>query len=699
MSLRKFEILEMIAKGGMAEVYRAKTVGLEGFAKELCVKKILPHLTEDQNFVTMFINEAKLAATLSYANIVSVHDLCVSADKEYFIVMEYVHGKDLSDMIRAAQLAGKEIPPEIASFIGREVAKGLHYAHTKADTAGAPLNIIHRDISPQNVLCSFMGEVKITDFGIAKAASISNKTAVGILKGKYGYMSPEQARGQPLDHRSDVFNLGIVLYEMLVGERCFAGASDYSTLNLMREAVVTPPSKVNRSVPADLEQIVLTALARDVKNRYQDALEIESALAKYDSEASATDLARFMKELFASPEENPAARSTGVLNLSSVVGPAPVPPPAEAPKPKQSAKDDAPAEAKPAKPKASQPAPPEPEPKSKVDAPVEEESVPAADPDVVKKARKPARLKPAPADDKKQKKAEAAKNRKPVGRKDLKPGLTDLRALKRSGRRVRVAKVAAIVLVAGAAGVVLGRFRAQHQSEESVFRQMELATLDPAKIEAGIAIVVQTQPPGAAVWLDGNRLAQSTPLAVNREASKAKHEIELTLDGHQSVRKTFDVEPGPVTIVSETLRAEPGELRIRTTPSKMPVRVDGKDVGDTPLTVEVASGSRKVEIGGGARALITVDVDVKPGETTRLDRPVPAKGERTTIAIDSAPAAEIHFDGKPIGRRTGDGPFEVEPGVAHRVTLVEPHSKRTRDIQIKLQPGEKKRLFLDLTSG
>src|SRR5688572_19048125 len=194
MSLKKFEIQEMVAKGGMAEVYRAKTVGLHGFAKEVCVKKILPHLTEDESFVNMFINAAKQAATLPYANIVSVHDLCVSANGEYFIVMEYVHGKDLSDVIRAAQLAGREVQPEVAVYICREVCKGLHYAHTKSDSTGALLNIIHRDISPHNVLVSFMGEVKITDFGIAKASSIMNKTAVGILKGKYGYMSPEQAR-------------------------------------------------------------------------------------------------------------------------------------------------------------------------------------------------------------------------------------------------------------------------------------------------------------------------------------------------------------------------------------------------------------------------------------------------------------------------------------------------------------------------
>src|SRR5688572_4680446 len=275
----------MIAKGGMAEVYKAKTVGFQGFEKEVCVKKILPHLTEDESFVSMFINEAKLAATLNYANIVQVHDLCVSANGEYFIVMEYVHGKDLSDVIRAAQLAGREVPPDLAVYICREVCKGLYYAHTKTDSTGALLNIIHRDVSPHNVLVSFMGEVKLTDFGIAKASSIMNKTAVGILKGKYGYMSPEQARGQPLDHRSDIFNTGIVLYELLVGERCFAGSSDFSTLNLMRNAEVTPPTKINKNIPKELEAIVLKTLSREPKDRFQDAMQLESALGKFAKNA------------------------------------------------------------------------------------------------------------------------------------------------------------------------------------------------------------------------------------------------------------------------------------------------------------------------------------------------------------------------------------------------------------------------------
>ena len=285
-SLQQFEIVELIAKGGMAEVYRARTSGVEGFEKEVCIKKILPELTEDKSFIEMFINEAKLAATLDFSNIVRVQDLCVSGQNEYFIVMEFVDGPDLSDLIRAAYHQSSKVPPELSVYIMREVLKGLAYAHKKNDQNGQPLNIIHRDISPHNVMVSRNGEVKILDFGIAKTSSIATKTAAGVLKGKYGYMSPEQARGEHLDKRSDLFNSGIVLYELLTGERCFAGASDFSTLTMMREADITPPRKINASIPNELEKIVLKSLSKERDNRYQDAMEMEGDLSFFAQTSS-----------------------------------------------------------------------------------------------------------------------------------------------------------------------------------------------------------------------------------------------------------------------------------------------------------------------------------------------------------------------------------------------------------------------------
>ena len=322
-TVKRFEIVEMIAKGGMAEVYRARRVGVQGFEKEICIKKILPHLTEDETFVTMFIDEAKLAATLSSANVVQVHDLCVSGNGEYFIVMEYVDGKDLADIIRTLQLEDRDVPPELAVHIAREICQGLAYAHTKKGFDGRPLQLVHRDISPHNVLVSRLGEVKLVDFGIAKASSSMTVTEVGVLKGKYGYMSPEQARGRPLDHRTDLFNTGIVLYELLVGERCFAGASEFSTLDLMRNAEVVPPTRLNPEVPASLERLVLWALALDPADRPQSALELEQALGAWaraeGAVAAKGDLATFMRGLMGSASIPPVPTGPAVIEVESVV--------------------------------------------------------------------------------------------------------------------------------------------------------------------------------------------------------------------------------------------------------------------------------------------------------------------------------------------------------------------------------------------
>lgn len=737
MSLKKFEIQEMIAKGGMAEVYLAKTVGLEGFAKDVCVKKILPHLTEDQTFVSMFIDEAKLAATLNYANIVQVHDLCVSADREYFIVMEYVHGKDLSDVIRAAQLAGKELPPDIAAYIARESLKGLHYAHEKTDSTGARLNIIHRDVSPQNVLLSYMGEVKITDFGIAKASSSVSKTAVGILKGKYGYMSPEQARGERLDARSDIFNLGIVLYEMLVGERCFAGASDYSTLNLMREAKVTPPTKINKNLPKELEAITLKALARKPEDRYQDALEFEAALAAWAKKsgqlAHDTDLARFMRELFKDGQNDKRESRTGVIQLSSVVEPVPVAPPEAkqaAPEPKQapearaagsSPRGDADEpgrealerakkrkstktpEAKAEEPPAPEPAPPA-APKSEPKAPppkVEEKPAEAA-PKKLARIQPEAAEKPAkkaaeeqPKDDKKRQKEEARAARKPVGRRDLKPNLTQLQRLGREGGGPGYAAAGLILALALVAGGTAGFMKTRQSLEEHVFRAAELESADEGGESRNVEVFITTTPPGAKVWLDGNALADKTPLLVARPRDGDQHTLKISLKGYETLETQFEYADGPLTRVDRRLTGGDVELAVYGKPSGLEVRVDGKSVGVTPLSLDVAPGPHRVEIGGGERELIVKEIVAEAGKKITLEPSVPKRGGLPSLDLRSAPTAQVFIDGRPSGETNGPA-ISLEPDVRHTVLLVEPGTNRRIEFQVELAAGELRRMFLDL---
>lgn len=306
----KYYLLDRISVGGMAEVFKAKAFGVEGFERLLAVKRILPSIAEDEEFITMFIDEAKIAVQLTHANIAQIFDLGKVGDS-YFIAMEYIEGKDLRAIFDRMRKKGQTIPFPMAVYITMKICEGLDYAHNKKDSAGRDLNLVHRDVSPQNVLTSFDGQVKVIDFGIAKAAGKAGKTQAGILKGKFGYMSPEQVRGKPLDRRSDIFAVGICLWEMITGERLFIGESDFSTLEKVRNVDIVPPSSFNKRIPQELEKIVLKALGKEVEERYQSAIDLHDDLQSWmytsGSFFSRKDLAAFQQEVFREDIEKNAA--------------------------------------------------------------------------------------------------------------------------------------------------------------------------------------------------------------------------------------------------------------------------------------------------------------------------------------------------------------------------------------------------------
>ena len=285
----------------MAEVFQAKTYGVEGFERFVAVKRILPSIAEDEEFISMFIDEAKIAVQLNHANVAQIFDLGKVEDS-YFIALEYVHGKDLRAIFDRCGSEGEIMPLPQACFIIMKICEGLDYAHNKRDSSGQEMGLVHRDVSPQNILISYDGEVKLVDFGIAKAVGKASKTQAGILKGKFGYMSPEQVRGLTLDRRSDIFSMGIVLYELITGERLFHGESDFSTLEKVRNVEILPPSTYNRKIPEELEQIVLKTLSREVDDRYEYAIDLHDDLQAfmYSSGAfySRKDLAGWMKQTF-----------------------------------------------------------------------------------------------------------------------------------------------------------------------------------------------------------------------------------------------------------------------------------------------------------------------------------------------------------------------------------------------------------------
>ncbi|QSQ24982.1 protein kinase [Pyxidicoccus parkwayensis] len=298
----KYLLLERINVGGMAEVFIAKAFGVEGFERILAIKKILPTMAEDEEFITMFIDEARISVQLNHANVVHIHELG-KHDDTYFIAMEYVAGRDVRTILERYRRRKEIMPTAQAVFITSKLCDGLDYAHRKKDARGQDLHIIHRDVSPQNVLISYEGEVKVIDFGIAKAANRSQKTQAGILKGKFGYMSPEQVRGMPIDRRSDIFAVGVLLYEMLTGEKLFVGESDFSTLEKVRNADVPLPREFNPNIPPGLEKVVLKALAREPEERYQWASDLAEDLMRFllagDAIYSSKHLSSYMKEAFA----------------------------------------------------------------------------------------------------------------------------------------------------------------------------------------------------------------------------------------------------------------------------------------------------------------------------------------------------------------------------------------------------------------
>lgn len=307
----KYQIIERIASGGMAEVFKARLDGIGGFHRTYAIKRILPHLTSNAEFVDLLVDEAKVAGLLSHANIVQILDLG-AVDGQYFIAMEYVNGKDLRQILERCAAKNITLPFPHAVYTLIEMLKGLEYAHDRTVVRNGkqvPLNIVHRDISPANLLVSYQGEIKLTDFGIAKAIVKGMETQAGVVKGRFDYMAPEQAAGGHVDHRADLFAAGVVFYELLTGRHPFRQAADLKTLDAVRRGEVIPPSRINPDVPAALDAVVAAALQVDPDRRYASATLFKDALNQFFHDAgfifSAATLATFVRGLFPPEEAKP----------------------------------------------------------------------------------------------------------------------------------------------------------------------------------------------------------------------------------------------------------------------------------------------------------------------------------------------------------------------------------------------------------
>jgi eukaryotic-like serine/threonine-protein kinase len=319
-----YRLVEQIAVGGMAEIHLAKTSGVAGFEKYVALKMIHPNFSQDEQFVQMLIDEAKITVQLQHANIAQTFDLGRVGD-QFYLTMEYVDGVDLFSLLRDGAENDFKMPLEVAAHVARCVANGLSYAHRKRNVNGQPLGIVHRDVSPQNVLLSRSGEVKLVDFGIAKASHRARQTEAGVIKGKYYYMSPEQALAEAVDHRSDIFSTGILLHEMITGEMLYMEDDLNLLLQRVRAAEIEPPSSVRKGVPPQLERIVMRALAKRPEDRYQSAADLATELGKFlhvhSPVFTATKVSSYIREVYGDRKRAPSPQPPSPSRTTAKAGP------------------------------------------------------------------------------------------------------------------------------------------------------------------------------------------------------------------------------------------------------------------------------------------------------------------------------------------------------------------------------------------
>ena len=324
---QRYRVTEKVDAGGMAEIFKGFAVSLDGIQKLVAIKRVRPHLASNKKFIKMFIDEARLSMRLSHANITQVFDVG-RAQGTYFLVMDFVDGGNLRKIMQVAAEKGYKIPISITVSVIIEVCKALAHAHAVKDENGLPLSIVHRDVSPPNIMISHQGEVKITDFGLAKAVSHLDTTDPGVVKGKFSYLSPEACEGHSVDARADIFSLGVVLHELLTGRRLFMGKNDLETVELVRKCDVPPPSIFNPEVGPELDEIVLRTLSRDRKARYQSARDLGDSLAGYlfekNLKVTTFDIAQMMRFLFEEGEGSSYPKRVmeiiheEIINLSSI---------------------------------------------------------------------------------------------------------------------------------------------------------------------------------------------------------------------------------------------------------------------------------------------------------------------------------------------------------------------------------------------
>jgi len=645
----RYLLLDKVAAGGMAEVWRAKITGEANFQRIVAIKKILPHVSEDEDFITMFTDEALITASLVHANIGQVYEFSKINDV-FYIAMEYISGKDLKSLWSWSKARGNVMPIEMAAFIVMKMCDGLEYAHSRRDNTGNPSAVVHRDISPQNVLISWEGDIKVIDFGIAKATEKSGKTRPGTLKGKFAYMAPEQIRGLPLDGRSDIFAIGVVLYELATGQRGFQADSEFSLLEMVRNVEIRPPSLLNQQLPAEMERIIYKALAKDRDQRYATCADMSEDLQRFllmrGKPPQPRDLSAFMRENFTvdwdkergrlesyrevNPREFQGADHQAKTSLSTsfdidVGG-------EDSAFSTTNATPSAAAAAMP------QPPPMPPMPTIRPAAPVpalvttmtEQNKAPPTPPKPAKPPTPPKTL------------AAALGGIAGVGLLGailwntlLQPTtmvMITVRGPPEATVRFDELPPAKAAPSATIKKVAKGDHMLIVEAPGYVAVTMPVAThgepvleLRPDLKRVSGRLLVTSEPSGAAIILDGKKTDKQTPATFELEADSV-HEVRLALaDYKEAVKSLVRIAGNQETV--EKLKLQPAVVRIRlfTTPEGASVKVGGVDMGLTPVTIERAPDDPYPQVvfsrPGCETITTTVPFDREKGED-RYDTPL-----------------------------------------------------------------------------
>jgi serine/threonine-protein kinase len=509
----KYTLLRVLAKGGMAELFLAIQKSVAGFEKLIVIKRILPSMNQDKAFIEMLLHEARIAATLSHNNIVQIFDVG-QAEGLYFIAMEHVHGEDIRSIVRGMRVKGvPEFPLEHALAITMGMCAGLSYAHEKRDLDGSELNIVHRDISPQNVVITFSGDVKIVDFGIAKSdTKMHTETKSGKLKGKVPYMSPEQARGEAIDARSDIFATGVMLFELTTGKRLFKGSSEFETLKLICEREYPRPSQVRPGYPEELERIVMKSLMKDKNERYQSTREMQSdveAFARNNRIAvSNIALSQFMQGLFQDKLQSQKEELLQGKQLADII----------------------------------------------------EQQNPTENIDTSQALSTPAATHTLPG----------------TGRG-------------RGG--MAVGAVAALILIAGGIGSTVYVMKQKQQRALQAQTTTQQAAVAKGKIE------ITTDPPGAAIWIDGDMRPDVTPATIAQLPTSLGHAIDVRIskEGFESYKQAVSLtDSAPKSSINISLKKGSVVIDVAVVPAglKPTLALDGKKYDAVSTIDGIASGDQ-----------------------------------------------------------------------------------------------------------